>query len=449
MNLPLGNRVSISGWGNYPTVSALVRRARHRLELQRLAHQRPPVLAAGRQRSYGDACLFSNVVSTVDLSHILTFDPITGVMRAEAGVTVEQIIRFALPQGWFPPVTPGTKFPTLGGCIAADVHGKNHHVDGSLGRFVEELEMFLADGTAIRCSRDAHGDLFHATIGGMGLTGIIYAAKLRLRPVSSAYLEVRSERVGCLAEALHQLAATQDDYTYSVAWIDCLARGRARGRSILMLANHAEVAKLPVRAERWRPHPEQRLALPTRAPEFLLNKYSMRLFNSLYYHRRLRRTRLELQHYDPYFYPLDRVGHWNRIYGRSGFLQYQFVVPRSSGEAALDEVLERTSRRGSGSFLAVLKTFGEAWGMLSFPQPGYTLALDFPRSDPTIHAFLRDLTGVVQRAGGRVYLAKDALLDKETFSAMYPELEQFLSVKRRYDPNNHFRSAQSQRLGLQ
>jgi decaprenylphospho-beta-D-ribofuranose 2-oxidase len=444
----LVKRETISGWGNYPSLSARVRQARHRGDLSLFARERPPAIATGSRRSYGDACLFSNVISTLDLSHILGFDSDKGIMRAEAGVTIDDLIRFALPLGWFPPVTPGTKFPTLGGCVAADVHGKNHHVDGSLGDHVDVLELILADGTQIHCSPTHHAELFQATLGGMGLTGFIYAVTLRLRRVPSAFIAVRSERAGNLRAALQLLSETEGIYTYSVAWIDCLARGGARGRSILMLGNHAEPNQLPAGAKVWQPHSHRRLDFPVDLPEFVLNPLSMRLFNSAYYHRHIRRRRETIRHYDPYFYPLDVVGRWNRVYGRPGFLQYQFVVPFAGGADVLDEILERISRRGTGSFLAVLKSFGKGRGFLSFPEPGYTLALDFPLTDRTIIAFLREITTLVRDAGGRVYLAKDAILKRDDFDVMYPDLSHFKRVKQRYDPENHFRSAQSERLGI-
>ena len=344
-------------------------------------------------------------------------------------------------------MTPGTKFPTLGGGIAADIHGKNHHVDGSISNFVDELEMVLADGSHVRCSRREHSDLFRATLGGMGLTGFIYAATLRLKKVPSAYIEVHSVKTGHLAETCQLFAETQDDHIYSVAWIDCLKRGSRLGRSIAMLGNHAPVEAISSSAP-LELHSTNQHDIPFYFPGFALNSWSMKTFNALYYHRQWRPRTRTVVHYDPYFYPLDAIGHWNRIYGRRGFLQYQFAIPFKDGLEVMTEILERIVAQDAGSFLAVLKTFGPQEGLLSFPLPGYTLALDFPLRDGRIVPFLHALNKVVRQAGGRIYLAKDAILERQDFEAMYPELEEFKRIKRHYDPDNRFRSHQSERLGI-
>jgi decaprenylphospho-beta-D-ribofuranose 2-oxidase len=437
----------MAGWGLYPVIQGRKDRARHLDELRDFGREKAPLLPQGNCRSYGDACLFSRVVSTLDLKHLLDFDPERGVLRAQAGITLEEIIRFALPHGFFPPVTPGTKFPTLGGCISADVHGKNHHIDGSIGNFVEELEMILADGSFVRCSRRQNTDLFWATLGGMGLTGFIYAATFQLKKVPSAYIALRSIKTANLRETFQVFAETQNDYLYSVAWIDCLASGTGLGRGIVMLGNHAPAAAHDPSTD-FKMHSTRQRDIPFDFPDLALNPRSMRTFNTFYYHRQLRRSIDTTVHYDPFFYPLDAIGRWNRIYGRRGFLQYQFAIPFADGLEVMENILERIAARGTGSFLAVLKAFGPQEGILSFPIPGYTLALDFPLRDDNIIPFLRDLNKIVLRAGGRVYLAKDAILEREDFEAMYPRLEEFKEIKRRHDPQNHFRSHQSERLGI-
>ena len=438
----------ISGWGLYPIAKAYKSKARYPQDLVCLARQQKPLLPQGNCRSYGDACLFDRVVSTLSLNHLLGFDPERGILRAEAGITLDAIIRFALPRGWFLPVTPGTKFPTLGGCIAADVHGKNHHVDGSISSFVVELEMVLANGSQVRCSPRENSDLFRATLGGMGLTGFIYAVVLRLRQVSSAYIRMHSIKTASLAETCSILEETREGYQYSVAWVDCLARGRQSGRGLVILGNHVPADALgsstPLRL-----HPASKRNLPFHLPRPAINRWSVRVFNAFYYHKQLRRCKDSLVHYDPFFYPLDAIGHWNRIYGRCGFLQYQFVVPFTNSGKIIKEIMQYLATWDAASSLAVLKALGpRKGGLLSFPMPGYTMALDFPVGDGSIIPRLHDLDKMVLQAGGRIYLAKDAILERPSFEAMYPGLGEFKRIKRRYDPDNLFRSHQSERLGI-
>jgi decaprenylphospho-beta-D-ribofuranose 2-oxidase len=445
-HIPLPAQPS-SGWGLYPTVDTHAERAHYRSDLLRAA-QGPPTLAQGNCRSYGDACLYERVVSTLPLRHLLEFDSANGLLRAQAGCTLDKIIGYILPRGFFLPVTPGTKFPTLGGCLAADVHGKNHHSEGSIAAFVVDIDLVLADGGQITCSRTEHADVFWATLGGMGLTGLIYAATLRLKKISSAYMRTRTIKTQNFDELCQVFEQTQNEYTYSVAWIDCLATGRKLGRSLLMLGEHASAAEAPAN-EPFKKHLDGGPSVPFFLPSIALNRLSMQAFNTLYYHRQLSRQRDAIAHYNPYFYPLDFVQHWNRIYGRRGFLQYQFVVPFAGGRELMADILNRIAQRGTASFLAVLKTLGaQGEGLLSFPMPGYTLALDIPLHDRGIIPFLQEINREIVRVGGRIYLAKDAILDREDFEAMYPQLDEFKRIKRTCDPNNHFRSVQSDRLGL-
>ncbi len=439
-------KITTSGWGRYPLVAAAVQRARYLSDLGRAAAT--PVLPQGNCRSYGDACLYERVVSTLALKHLLNFDPQRGLLRAQAGITLAEIIRFVLPYGFFPPVTPGTKFPTLGGCIAADVHGKNHHAEGSMAAFVEALDMVLADGSLVRCSRHQRAELFWATLGGMGLTGFIYAATLRLKKVPSAYIRQRAIKTANWAETCRVCTETQHQYTYSVAWVDGLQTGRRLGRGRVLLGEHAGVRELKGKPP-FPGHGEGRWVVPFFWPGGVLNAKSLKVFNALYYHRQVRRTSDALVHYDPYFYPLDAVGDWNRLYGRRGFLQYQVAVPYADGADVIADLLGRIARAGVASPLAVLKTFGPPnAGLLSFPIAGYTLALDIPLRDDGTIPFLHTLNKIVVAAQGRVYLAKDAILAREDFAAMYPQLEQFKAVKRKYDPEGRFRSCLSDRLGI-
>ena len=442
----MNKKIATSGWGLYPRVAASVQRARYLSDLCRAVAA--PILPQGTCRSYGDGCLYERVVSTLPLKHLLDFDRSCGLLYAQAGITLAEIIRFALPQGFFLPVTPGTKFPTLGGCIAADVHGKNHHAEGSIAAFVESLDMVLADGSTVRCSRSQRADLFWATLGGMGLTGFIYAATLRLKKVPSAYIRQRTIKTANWAETCRVCLETQQQYTYSVAWIDGLQTGRQLGRGRVLLGEHASACDLKGKPP-FPVHGDGGWAVPFFLPGRVLNAQVLKAFNALYYHRQVRRATDALVHYDPYFYPLDAVRGWNRLYGRRGFLQYQVAVPYPDGAEVIADLLGRIARQGMASPLAVFKSFGPpSDGLLSFPLAGHTLSLDIPLRDAGTIPFLRALNKTVVEAKGRVYLAKDAILEKEDFAAMYPQLEQFKAVKRKYDPEHRFRSCLSDRLGI-
>ena len=442
----MDKKITTSGWGLYPRVAASVQRARYLSDLCRAVAA--PILPQGNCRSYGDGCLYERVVSTLPLKHLLDFDRSCGLLYAQAGITLAEIIRFALPQGFFLPVTPGTKFPTLGGCIAADVHGKNHHAEGSIAAFVESLDMVLADGSTVRCSRSQRADLFWATLGGMGLTGFIYAATLRLKKVPSAYIRQRAIKTANWAETCRVCLEAQQQYTYSVAWIDGLQTGRQLGRGRVLLGEHASECELKGKPP-FPVHGDGGWAVPFFLPGRVLNAQVLKAFNALYYHRQVRRATDALVHYDPYFYPLDAVRGWNRLYGRRGFLQYQVAVPYPDGAEVIADLLGRIARQGMASFLAVFKSFGPpSDGLLSFPLAGHTLSLDIPLRDAGTIPFLRALNKTVVEAKGRVYLAKDAILEKEDFAAMYPQLEQFKAVKRKYDPEHRFRSCLSDRLGI-
>jgi decaprenylphospho-beta-D-ribofuranose 2-oxidase len=332
--------------------------------------------------------------------------------------------------------------------VAADVHGKNHHAHGSIARFVESIEMILADGSHVTCSATEHEDLFAATIGGMGLTGFMYSVCLRMLRVDSAFLSVDLRRTADLANTCRLLLDTQNEYTYSVAWIDCARRDRRRGRGIVMLGNHADVGDSR-RRPRFQLHPDRSRKLPLPLPGWALNRAFVQTFNTLYWYRHWSRSMRRTTHYDSFFYPLDAVENWNLIYGRRGFLQYQFVVPFANGIAVIDDVLDRLQHASFTPTLAVLKTFGD-WpgGMLSFPMPGYTLALDMPVADGRVIEVLHTITAAVTTAGGRVYLAKDAVVGRDDFAGMYPRLAEFRQTKERFDPTNRFRSCLSDRLGL-
>lgn len=405
-------------WGRYPhSRPAGVLRLRWR-------HQplpaTGPMLPYGNGRSYGDACLNNDglLLDTRGLDRFIAFDPATGVLVCEAGVLLSQILDLVVPHGWFLPVTPGTKLVTVGGAIANDVHGKNHHRVGTFGRHVRRFELLRSDGSRRVCSPEEHQDWFGATIGGLGLTGLITWAEVALQRIPGPCLDVETTRFRRLRDFFALSARADADNDYTVAWVDCLARGDALGRGIFMRANH-----VPTPARGGPAPPRRRPAIPVTPPVSLVNRSSVRLFNAAYYHRRSERGSRGLQHYEPFFYPLDAIGNWNRIYGPNGFLQYQCVVPTSGAEAALDEMLGRVAAARTGSFLSVLKVFGShrSPGWLSFPRPGVTLALDFPNAGPAVRALLDELDRVVAAAGGAVYPAKDARMAADHFKRGFPE----------------------------
>lgn len=380
------------------------------------------LLPYGLGRSYGDSCLNdgNTLLRARDLDRLIAFDSASGVLRCEAGVLLSEIIEFALPRGFFLAVTPGTKHVTVGGALANDVHGKNHHRAGTIGHQVVRFEVLRSDGSRRVCSTVENVDLFRATLGGLGLTGLITWAELRLRPVRGPWIRQRAVRFMALAEFFDRCVALESEHEYVVAWLDC-ATGRAGNtRGVLLAGDHDDTP-----GPAGRPMP---LGVPLQPPVSLVNAITLRAFNEIYYRLPRGGGKPRRVSYDSYFYPLDRVANWNRIYGPGGFFQYQCGVPAGeTGRAALGSVLVQISASGQGSFLGVLKRFGDMApaGMLSFPRPGYTLALDFPnRGAATLDLFER-LDAVVREAGGRVYPAKDSRMSGDSFRAFYPEWEAF------------------------
>jgi len=374
------------------------------------------MLPYGNGRSYGDSCQNDDgtLLLARGLDRFIAFDPMTGVLDCEAGVSLSEIIDLVLRSGWFPPVTPGTRFITVGGAIANDVHGKNHHRAASFGNHVLEFELLRSDGQVLRCSPTQNRDWFAATIGGLGLTGLIRRVRLQLKRVSGRWICGDSQRFQSISEFFAISAASDPDHEYTVAWIDCSASGSKLGRGIFIRGNHA-VATATV-AER------ARFRVPITPPVSLVNRASLSLFNSFYFNRPAAQIENGLWHYQPFFYPLDAVLEWNRMYGPRGFFQYQCAVPMQGAAEALEEMLRRIGKSGQGSFLVVLKTFGDlpALGMMSFPRPGVTLALDFPNRGETTLALLESLDDITRSVGGSVYPAKDARMSAAAFQQYFP-----------------------------
>lgn len=442
--------MKISGWGNYPRGDTQLVTANDPADVARYVTGTPTLIARGAGRAYGDAAIGSGATLALSgLDRMMAFDPQTGTLTAEAGVRLSDVIDTFLPRGFFPPVVPGTKFVSLGGMVAANVHGKNHHVAGGFGNHVERLTLIAADGSQVRCSREENAGLFRATIGGMGLTGIIRDVTFRLMRVESAF--IRQETVSAAdLDAVMRAIEDSREWTYTVAWIDGLARGASLGRSLLYRGEHAKPGELagPQAAAPFATPSRRPLSVPFDMPGILLNRTTVGLFNRLYFRAGLKMRGSRMIACDTYFFPLDRVLHWNRIYGRRGFVQYQCVFPKDRSRDGLGEVLELVSRRGSPSFLAVLKLLGpDEAGLMSFPLEGYTLALDFPANAATF-ALLSDLDRVLLKYGGRIYLAKDSCQSRETVEAGYANVETFRALRRDRGANRRFRSLQSERLGL-
>jgi FAD/FMN-containing dehydrogenase len=453
MSLPRFVTRDVSGWGRRPVERCDVYRPEGLDELREVVANAPQtsVTPRGMGRSYGDASLNSHgaIIASDRFDRMHSFDPETAVLHCQAAVSLAEIIEHFLPRGFFFPVTPGTKMISVGGAIAADVHGKNHHRSGSMSAWLKEFRLLRADGEILVCSREQNPDAFWATTGGMGLTGVILDAHLQLRPVETAYMSANYEHIPNIDALLLRMAETDDRYDYAVAWIDTLARGRALGRSVLLQANHASLKELPPR-QRAAPYAmasKLALGVPFTLPNFALNRLSLRLFNEAYY--RTHGSKRFFPDCDTYFYPLDSVQNWNRGYGSRGVLQYQAALPEETARSGVTELLEALMSSRTLSFLPVLKSLGpKSDGLLSFPRRGMTLAVDLPYTGSEVGDTVARLDAIVLEHGGRVYLAKDSCLHAESFAQMYPTLAQFREIRSKLDPNQRFSSSQARRLQL-
>jgi decaprenylphospho-beta-D-ribofuranose 2-oxidase len=446
-------RVPLTGWGRTAATPAVLTPVAGEDDVRRVlaAGGGRGVLARGLARSYNDAAQNAGgqVLDMTRADRVLDVDLATGEVVVEAGISLDRLMNLFVPMGLFVPVTPGTRYVTVGGAIACDIHGKNHHVAGTFSQHVPWIDLLTADGQVRRVGPEQDPELFWATAGGMGLTGVIVRACVRMKPIESSQILVDTDRTPDLDSLMTLLTGTDDRYDYSVAWIDCVARGARMGRSVLTRGRFARRDELPVRkrADPLSYSGSVRISAPDLFPPGLLNSATVAAFNEVWYRKSPRRKRDQLQSIGTFFHPLDGVGRWNRIYGPRGFVQYQFVVPFGQ-EEALRQAMVRISSSGHASFLAVLKRFGEGNpGMLSFPMPGWTLALDIPVV-PGLAALLDGLDEIVVAAGGRVYLAKDPRVRPELFERMYPQLADFRAVRARVDPDGLFTSDLARRLSL-
>jgi FAD/FMN-containing dehydrogenase len=417
---------SLESWGRYPRAEQKALPLFWSTETPPFHSLRGTVLPYGRGRSYGDVCLNDGgtLLTTARMDHFLAFDSDTGRLHCEAGVCLDQILDLIVPRGWFLPVTPGTKFITVAGAVANDIHGKNHHRMGTFGEHVCAFELLRSDGSRRVCSITQNPELFRVTIGGLGLTGLILSVEFQLKRIQTPFIMVENIKYRRLADFFALVQESEAAFEHTVAWVDCLASGKNLGRGIFMRGNTAT----PAEAGATRGSGSKRqLAFPFDAPNWLLNRLTVTSFNTLFYHKQLRERETRLVHYNPFFYPLDAILDWNRMYGRRGFFQYQFVAPMAAGESVVSRVLEKVSKSGAASFLAVIKTFGHRpqAGMLSFPRPGVTLAMDLANQGGRTLRLLDELDEIVLGNGGVLYPAKDARMSPQSFEASYPNWKEF------------------------
>ncbi|WP_226064427.1 FAD-binding oxidoreductase [Kaistella polysaccharea] len=401
----------VSNWGNFPVVEKEIRSEDSLAKIQEFVRTNHEIIARGNGRCYGDASLAENIFSTKRLNKFISFDRLNGIIECESGVLLSDVLEVIIPQGYFLFVTPGTKFITVGGAIASDVHGKNHHMEGCFSEYVLEFSLLNENSEVLICSPTQNSEKFWATIGGMGLSGIILSAKFKLKNIETSYIRQESIKAENLDE-IFQLFDESETWTYNVAWIDCLQKGENLGRSILMRGEHAFKHQLPKNLQNNPLNMEKKISptVPFYFPGFVLNNLAVKLFNFFYFKKQTKKVVKNIVHYETFFYPLDIVNHWNRIYGKKGFIQYQMVLPKSNGKEGMKKILETIAESGNGSFLAVLKLFGKhnEAAYNSFPFEGYTLALDF-KINSKLKKLVESLDQIVEQYGGRIYLTKDSM----------------------------------------
>ncbi|SIN80224.1 FAD-binding oxidoreductase [Halodesulfovibrio marinisediminis] len=443
--------MKISNWGNYPVVNSELFAFRNDEQLKHTLATSESLISRGMGRCYGDSALNGTmIVSTKHFDRFISFDKSTGELVCEAGVTIEDILDVFVPRGWFLPVTPGTKYVSIGGAIGSDVHGKNHHESGTFSRHVNWMDVMTADGCILRCTPSENAELFWGMSGGQGMLGVVLRASINLVRVSSSFIKQETVKASNLFEAMKHFEESENS-TFSVAWIDCLQGGSGLGRSVLMRGDFVAAEELPKKQKQQAlTVPDKRkLNIPVNFPSLALTSLSVRAFNALYYGKAPKKSTEQIVDYDTFFYPLDAIYNWNKIYGRRGFTQYQFVLPKEASAEGLTEILSKISASGQGSFLAVLKLFGKGdKGTISFPREGYTLALDFPVTS-SLFPLLDELDAMVLDYGGCHYLTKDSRLPEGVFDKGYGKAANaFRELKAKWDPSNKFKSLQSIRLGI-
>ena len=432
--------MSLVSWGMYPKIKNTVFKFDNKKALKKIISEHDELIPYGNGRSYGDSALNYNIVNTRPKNLFIDFNNETGLLHLETGALLSEILESFVPRGWFLKVTPGTKFITVGGAIASDIHGKNHHIEGCFSECIKEFNIMLADGEVVACSKKVKADLFKATCGGQGLTGIILDAKIYLKKINSQYINQTTIKTKNLEETFEAFKEHQGRH-YLVAWIDCLAKGDKIGKSILIGGDFQNDGNLDYKVQRQK-------NIPLNFLSFLLNNWTVRAFNWLYYNRIKHGITKQTVGLDTFFYPLDAIKGWNLIYGKNGFTQYQFILPKVSSYEGLKEILIAISKSGKGSFLSVLKLYGRAnENYLSFPMEGYSLALDF-KIEKGLFNLLDELDEIVVKYKGRIYLAKDVRIRKEAFEIGYPKIETFRQYRREHKMYDKFQSLQSKRVGI-
>jgi FAD/FMN-containing dehydrogenase len=432
--------MSLLSWGNYPKTKNRTFSFDKNHTLRHIFEKYNELIPCGNGRSYGDSALSKNIIKVRTHNYFLNFDEANGLLHVQAGVLLSEILSVFVPRGWFLKITPGTKLITIGGAIASDVHGKNHHIEGCFSECVEMFRLMLPDGEIVKCSKQENSELFKASCGGMGLTGVILDAKIALKKINSKYINQITVKTRNLKETFEAFEKYKSK-PYSVAWIDCLAKGNELGKCLLMAGDFSDNGKLDYQSKK-------KLNIPFNFPSFSLNTLTVKAFNFLYYEKVRAKISKQKVDIDTFFYPLDVIDNWNRIYGKNGFTQYQFILPKETSIDGLEEILKEISNSGKGSFLAVLKLYGQANdNFLSFPMEGYSLALDF-KIEKGLLEFLDKLDDIVLKHGGRIYLAKDARVSKETFEQGYPQIDKFRALRKTHKMNEKFNSLQSRRVGI-
>ena len=440
--------MKLEGWGRYPSKECRMKTPTNELEIKKILAE-GSVIARGNGRSYGDSSFNSCLtISMEKFNCLLEFDPSNGLLVLESGVILKTVLETFLPLGWFPPVSPGTKFVTIGGMVAADVHGKNHHHVGTFGNFIHWLDILTTDAKIIRCSAETNTELFRSTIGGMGLTGVILRVAFYLKRVETGWIKQETVVASNLKEVMD---AFEDsfDWTYTVAWIDCLSKGAYLGRSLLFRGEHAKTSEVVKPKQNYPlfPKVKKQLNIGFELPSWVLNMHLVRLFNWVYYKKNSAGKTSDLVEWEKFFYPLDRITDWNKLYGKNGFIQFQCVLPFENSYKGMTELLEAVSENGLASFLAVLKLFGPQDFPYSFPMKGYTLAMDFPANKKTLE-FLKKLDDITLKNGGRFYLAKDSRVANQIFAASDPRFLEFNYYRKKVGAFEKFQSEQSKRLQL-